>query len=197
MTSCFQAWGAKVTEDFDNDRDATQWHYSHFRAPLDISRHPIRTPPGSPCHLLDRGSARTPWLECHTCSTTRDFLISFKLHQSWQLQLQTPQDSRCMQATSYLCLQCGPNLPAAAALPWTSHLPSWRWERAASPWPGVPSAAHKLWEHNTKFLNHYSVALAGLPGKTQSNNLTSCHCENTVVLHNSASCPDVQKTMTT
>lgn len=39
----------------------------------------------------------------------------------------------CISYT-YLCLQYGPNLPAAAVLLWTNPQLSWRLERAVSPW---------------------------------------------------------------
>lgn len=62
LTSCFRA----LPEDFCQQKRLDMWRYSHFQAPSDTSRLPIRTPLGSPCRLLDPGSARTPSLERQT-----------------------------------------------------------------------------------------------------------------------------------
>lgn len=62
----------------------------------------------------------------------------------------------CCVSYTHLCLQYGPNLPAAAALLWTNPQLSWRLARAASPWQGGPSATNKMenkpsWQTLSKF----------------------------------------------
>lgn len=128
------------------------WHL-HSPARVNTSQLPTKTTPASPYRPLGSSYPHIPslWAEKpkqgHEVrnETLRQF-SSF----SWSLL------DFCVMV--YLCLLCGPVLPAAAAPLWTSHLLASKSETATSPWPNDPSGGRRRRSHELKseLKNHFT-----------------------------------------